>query len=236
MVSFLLRLLLWGGSFFLRWLLVPVCVAGIIALHPPTLGNLLSKLILFAGRKLNKPNSKLELRHFNVQAIHVWGWRVVALEATVLESQRDGSIEAAVLLLKSLEVRPAIKVCEHRKHGGKGADTEEIDRGSPGLGWRASLPLIRNNQSHFIAVRLNVSIFFPLSGGPVLLLPDETFRDSRLRPARQKNPLVTGPRLHSSLLPSPFLLLHPPFSQHPRELFYFSPACSFFLVAPLPDR
>jgi len=109
--GFLLRLVLWGLSFFLRWLLVPLCLAILVALHPPTLGKLFSNLVLFISGKVHTAKSKQELRHFRVQAIHVWGWRVEGLEATVLERKGDGAVEAAVLVVRCMEVRSMVKVC-----------------------------------------------------------------------------------------------------------------------------
>jgi len=41
----------------------------------------------------------------------VWGWRVEGLEATVLETKGDGGVEAAVLVVRCMEVRSMIKVC-----------------------------------------------------------------------------------------------------------------------------
>lgn len=109
-MGFLLRLVLWGLSF-LRWLLVPLCLAFLIALHPPTLGKLFTHLVLFVSGKVHSAKSKQELRHFRVQAIHVWGWRVEGLEATVLERKGDGGVEAAVVVVRCMEVRSMIKVC-----------------------------------------------------------------------------------------------------------------------------
>jgi hypothetical protein len=108
--SFLFRLVLWGLSFFLRWLLVPLCLAIVIALNPPTLGELTSNLVLFICGKLHGPKSKQELRLFRVHAINLWGWRVEGLEATVLETKGNGAVEAVVLLVRCMEVRSMIKV------------------------------------------------------------------------------------------------------------------------------
>lgn len=108
--GFLFRLALWGLTFFLRWLLVPLCIAIVVALNPPTLGELISNLVIFICGKLHGFKSKQEVRLFRVQAIHLWGWRVEGLEATILETKGNGAVEAVVLLVRCMEVRSTIKV------------------------------------------------------------------------------------------------------------------------------
>jgi hypothetical protein len=131
-MGLLARLILWAVGFALRWLLLPSLVLLVAALHPPTLGALVSKLAMAVGggsgkgtyvpghlpsrtlpdsMQCNQPNEmtgkkRQQLKHFRVQAISLLRLRLEGLEATVVE----GGKEASVLVLKMMELRPTIKV------------------------------------------------------------------------------------------------------------------------------
>lgn len=48
-MGLLAGLVLWAVGFALRWLLLPSLVLLVVALHPPTLGALVSKLAMAVG-------------------------------------------------------------------------------------------------------------------------------------------------------------------------------------------
>lgn len=104
-MGLLSRLFLWAVGFALRWLLLPSLLLLALALHPPTLGALVSKLAMAVGGGGKKKKKRQQLKHFQVRAISLLRLRLEGLEATVVEGR-----EASVLRLQTVELRPTIKV------------------------------------------------------------------------------------------------------------------------------
>lgn len=127
MIWFILRIIFWLIKFSFRWLFFPSLFLIIILFHPTTLAHVISRLVLLAvgGKKKKKQQQQkadaadddslataaaVELEHFSIKAIHVFGGLKIEGVEVTMRDEKKGEIN--VMLLQCFQIQSAIKVSQ----------------------------------------------------------------------------------------------------------------------------